>query len=360
MENDLTKMKKIIIVATEIEHGYGGIQTALQGYCDGFNSLDYNYEVIVSHNDADKFNYFWNSAFFKVLNIAINNRGKETIFWFHSGPWLSLLRKFTLALVPKVLGCQVVNHIHSPVMADYLDSRIMRLWVRFLLSPYNKLIVLTPWWKKQFLAKGFQQEMFVSANPNTNKLCDKAESLLAMSKTENVNLAENVKILSMARLKKGKGLELVIGAMKLLPNKYSLTIAGTGPMKEQLESLTKQQGLENRIQFVGWVSGNEKQKLFSSHNIFCLPSRYDSFGMVFIEAMAYNLPVIGLKWGPMIEIISKDVGLLCELPNEQTVAENIELLSKNIHYYHNKGPKKVLMDYQPQKAAKRIINFFKT
>jgi len=164
----------------------------------------------------------------------------------------------------------------------------------------------------------------------------------------------------MARLKKGKGLELLIGAMKLLPEQYSLTIAGTGPMKEQLELLTKQLELESRIQFVGWVTGNEKQELFASHSLFCLPSRYESFGMVFIEAMAHNLPVIGLKWGPMPEIITKDVGLLCELPNEQTVANNIKLIGKNINYYHNKGPKKVLMDYQPQKAAKRIIKFFKT
>jgi len=82
--------------------------------------------------------------------------------------------------------------------------------------------------------------------------------------------------------------------------------------------------------------------------------------VVFIEAMAHNLPVIGLKWGPMNEIISNDVGLLCEYPNEQTVADNIKQIGKNMNYYHHKGPKKVLMDYHPEKAAKRIIKFFKT
>jgi len=209
-------MKKVYIVTTEIERGHGGIQTALKGYCDGFNSLGYSYEVIVSHNDADKFYFSWASAFFKIVTIAIKNRENDTVFWFHSGPWLSLIRKFTMAIVPKALGCQVVNHIHSPVMADYLDNRIMKLCVRFLLSPYKKLIVLTPWWEKYFLAKGVTQKILVSANPNTNKLCEMAEFHLQTSITEQDNQTGKIKIISMARLKKGKGLELLIGAMKLL------------------------------------------------------------------------------------------------------------------------------------------------
>ena len=232
-------------------------------------------------------------------------------FWYHLGPWLSSSRKFSLALVPRLLGCKTIAHIHSPTFNDYLvETGKSNFLIKFALKPFSNLIMLTPWWQSLLKEHNITKSSIISPNPNSATYCQVAQSFIEQPR----QLQEkntSFKILTMARLMEGKGVDLVIAALAQLPEQYKLTVAGDGPLKSKLEQQVKSLGLESRITFTGWIDGEEKANLLRNSDVFCLPSTYDSFGMVFIEAMAFDLPVIAYGWGPIGDVVDDEVGQCC-------------------------------------------------
>jgi glycosyltransferase involved in cell wall biosynthesis len=97
------------------------------------------------------------------------------------------------------------------------------------------------------------------------------------------------------RLEYRKGLALGLQALarvKGVPVK--LLVAGRGPQQEELESLTRQLGLAERVEFLGSVPYDRMPELFQSASAFLFTSLRDSFGSVVLEAMAHGLPVVTL------------------------------------------------------------------
>lgn len=102
-----------------------------------------------------------------------------------------------------------------------------------------------------------------------------------------------------------KGLDLLLKSYKLILNVvgHKLIIAGSGTIEEEnkLKRLIKRLNLENKVVLYGRVSGSEKDKLFRNASIITIPSRYETFGLVALEAMSYEIPTItydieGFKW----------------------------------------------------------------
>lgn len=349
-------MKKLIIVSTKPDGGVGGgIPSALIGYMDGLHEQEVSFEVVESHHENKNVITSWFIAFFKIFYLSIKYR-KSAVFWFHCGPWLSMFRKFTLALSPLIFGSLTIAHIHSPTYSNYLTkNRFSNFLVKLGLFPFKKVFVLTSWWKELLIANNIRQEIIISPNPCNKRYCELAH--LALNREFISREATSFQILTMARLIKGKGVEHVIRAMAILPEKFVLIIAGDGPLKAELEQLVRQLSIEKRVSFVGWVNGDQKEKLLTESNLFCLPSTYDSFGMVFIEAMSFNLPVIANGWGPINDVVTPDVGICCKEPTAKLVAEAILNIEKNIGKYFGKGPNKILKSYTPEIVVKNIIPF---
>jgi glycosyltransferase involved in cell wall biosynthesis len=82
-----------------------------------------------------------------------------------------------------------------------------------------------------------------------------------------------------------------------------------------------------RIIIPGTVLGQDKQDLLAATDIFVLPSRIDSFGIVYLEAWAYGKPVIGARAGGVPNVIEDGVdGLLTDFGNVAEIAAAIETL----------------------------------
>lgn len=105
----------------------------------------------------------------------------------------------------------------------------------------------------------------------------------------------NKSILYVGRLEQRKGVKYLIQAFSLLQQKdpnVSLIIAGSGPDREKLEMLVDDLELRN-VTFLGYVSDEEKRKLFRTSDLFCAPAIYgESFGVVLLEAMASGLVTV--------------------------------------------------------------------
>jgi glycosyltransferase involved in cell wall biosynthesis len=214
--------------------------------------------------------------------------------------------------------------------------------------------MLTLWWQELLTKHKIKISAIVSPNPNSEAYCKIAQSYIEQPRLLKEN-QQTFNILTMARLVEGKGVGLVISAVAELPEQYTLTVAGDGPLKSSLEQQAISLGLENRITFTGWIDGEKKESLLRNADVFCLPSTYDSFGMVFIEAMAFDLPVIAYGWGPINDVVDAEVGQCCNDPSTEEVLRCIKHVCNELSIYSSKGPTRVLENYTPKAVSKNII-----
>jgi glycosyltransferase involved in cell wall biosynthesis len=117
-----------------------------------------------------------------------------------------------------------------------------------------------------------------------------------------------LKLGSLGRLYPEKYFDKVLRAMAILKNRgveCEYVIGGVGHMKDSLEQLAKELGLEKNFKILGWT--DDKIKFFDSIDIFILPSFGETFGIVLLEAMLYSTPIItSNSWGPD-EIITNGI-----------------------------------------------------
>ena len=109
---------------------------------------------------------------------------------------------------------------------------------------------------------------------------------------------------STGRMLKEKGFELIIRAFATIKNKdrYRAVIAGDGPDKERIKTLTKELGLSDFITFPGWVDKETLSRYFLNSHIFIFPKWWLAYGSALLtEALAFGLPCIipaggALEW----------------------------------------------------------------
>jgi glycosyltransferase involved in cell wall biosynthesis len=112
-----------------------------------------------------------------------------------------------------------------------------------------------------------------------------------------------------------------------------LLLAGTGEAEylQELQQLAAQLGICDRISFVGFVSGYDKNLLLQGADVFVLPSYSENFGIAVAEALAAGLPVIvtpGVQIAP--EIAAANAGLVLEADVTELSAALLQLLQQPI------------------------------
>ena len=139
------------------------------------------------------------------------------------------------------------------------------------------------------------------------------------------------RFVTIARLVSWKRVAMVIQAVielhQALPD-VTLTVYGEGELRTELEELIQKSGATAYIRLSGFVS---KETLFATlctYDAFVLPSISEAFGLVFLEAMAAGLPVIGFDFGGPADIIAPGVtGLLVERDELWELVEALKVLA---------------------------------
>lgn len=145
-----------------------------------------------------------------------------------------------------------------------------------------------------------------------------------------------IEFVSVGSLIKRKGFDLLVNAFSVVAiprDKWKLTIVGDGPEYSYLNSLILSKDLEKNITVMGKRSRTEIKELLSRSDCFILASRAETFGVVFIEAMAVGLPCVGTICGGPEEIINKGNGLLVPNENVAKLVEAIETMFKTARTY---------------------------
>lgn len=127
-----------------------------------------------------------------------------------------------------------------------------------------------------------------------------------------------------------------------------MVYVGKGPMLDQVHEYAKGKSLKD-VYFIDQIPQNELPSLYEESSIFILPTRYEIFGMVLLEAMFFGVPVITYKAAGPVDVISNDVdGIVMS-------DFDADLWSKKIIYHLSKGDCSIMGDKGKKKIVRNYV-----
>ncbi len=139
------------------------------------------------------------------------------------------------------------------------------------------------------------------------------------------NISEKKKIIAVGSLDANKNHEMLIRVFAKLPQPdLHLTIVGDGPLKGQLNELVNELEITNRVLFYGHAREIEVAELLCNSDLLVLSSKYETFGVVIIEAFSAGIPVVSTACGgPESIIVDKRLGEICSI-DEESMSNSIQ------------------------------------
>lgn len=268
-----------------------------------------------------------------VVNIHCCNKGKVRF----------LLRCLTLSIKfrPDIAICGHLNQgIPLSLIFKFcgINSRVLILhgievWgkinslMRFIFPLFNNVLAVSSYTRNSYL----QQIPSLKSDvckifPNTID-----SYLLGIYKNYNKIPHEKVCLLSVSRLdvtERDKGIIDVIYALsKLNIDNLIYKIVGDGNDRKYLESIVSDLNVGHAVEFAGRISDEGLLEAYQSADIFILPSSKEGFGIVYLEAMLFQLPVIAAKEKGALDVVEDGVnGLLCDFGDRKSIKGCIDKL----------------------------------
>ena len=352
---------KILCVIQRFYPAIGGAENLMKQYLD---YLSLNHDVTVYTSNADHLSDFWNATTKNTI-IEKNNNYKihrfeiltpsdispnEFTFPFaisSFGPfcpkmWESLLNmneKFDLIIassfpydhiIPAFLASQKFNipfmilpHIHSEFLYHNFTAQKLSI-----LSNTDAIVVNTEYEKNQLLEYNIPSEKIFINSPGISMNLDDSK-LFDVRKKFQIS-PDSLLLLFAGSKSYDKGSIFLINAIEAILEKHSLVdVIFIGPKNDEFTNYlsNKSKNIQNHIFDLGLVSNDDKNAIFNACDIFVMPSRSESFGLVYLEAWLHNKPVIGCKIGPVMNLIDdKKNGMLVSFDNTSELISALETL----------------------------------
>ncbi len=173
-------------------------------------------------------------------------------------------------------------------------------------------------------------------------------------------------ILFVGRLVSEKGVHVLIDAIPKITSHYNdikLVIVGKGPELNNLRNKTYEMGISEKVYFTGYINDYDLKLLYKCADIAVYPSIYEPFGIVALEAMAANVPVIVTDTGGLNEIVEHGIdGLKAYADNSNSLADCILELLYNpalCEGIKTKALLKVESEYNWNQISKKTYDVYK-
>lgn len=151
--------------------------------------------------------------------------------------------------------------------------------------------------------------------------------------TEPIQASSDIIIGSVGKLEEQKGFDTLLSAFKLVNTVYPLAIleiVGDGPLRSQLEEYAAELNIVGNVKFLGILPNDQVLSHISNWKVFVLASRWEGFGIVLLEAMAAEKPIVATNVEAIPEVVEDGVtGFLCPLDDDETIAEKIIWFLRN-------------------------------
>lgn len=176
------------------------------------------------------------------------------------------------------------------------------------------------------------------------RVCYHGLDLTAFQPAPRPARAGPTRVLAVGSLLECKGFDLLIAAAGRLNRRglaMDVTIAGGGPEEARLRARAREEGVEDRVRFVGFVTQRELLPLYQGSDLFVLPAILEQhWGIpnVLVEALACGIPVVTTALPSLPELVVDGVsGLVAKNRDPDDLAEKIERLAGDAELRHRMG-----------------------
>ena len=286
---------------------------------------------------------------FKILNVI--KRGNYDIIHVHLFP-ADIFVAISSLFLPKRIKFIFSEH------NDYNRRRSIKFFKvidSFTYSRYDKIVCVS----KQV------EKALIMWCPKTSCKVIVIKNAIPVSDKSNFEGEKLYDIIFVGRLEKQKGVNILLKAIQILEEKYHrslrVAIVGDGSLMNDLKELALQYDINEYTYFLG--VRKDVLELMRKAFIFVLPSRWEGFGLVLLEAMSVGVPIIATKVGGIPEVIEdgKD-GILVEPENPEELSNAILRLLDNKELrslVSSNAYKKVKGEYSIEKYTKTLLNLYK-
>jgi glycosyltransferase involved in cell wall biosynthesis len=230
-----------------------------------------------------------------LVHIHIASRGS---FW----------RKLVFFALARLARVPVLLHVHGGGFErfyDRSDAWLTQRLIRWALSSAARVLALSPRWASFFARIAPTARIAVLPNP------------VAPARTPTAGAIAG-RISFLGRLTRNKGvfdlLQAFADASAGHPDAH-LMLGGEGDRQAVIDC-AQRLGIRQRVQLLGWVEGEAKERLLASSSIFALPSFVEGVPVCVLEAMSYGVPVVVSRVGGVPDIVGHEVEGLLVAPGD--------------------------------------------
>jgi glycosyltransferase involved in cell wall biosynthesis len=279
--------------------------------------------------------------------MKILNQEKPDIFHFHNGSYPSgsndkSIGVKTILCVYKTIreyGIPIVEHAHNAQLKDPEKTKPLRE------LEWDYLVCVSDFvrqeWKKLGTKAKRMKVVYNGIDGGKFARTQKSQIMDKIGKNGNIVLFSPARLFSLTtgQLNKQKNLVLVFEALELLikekTNEFVLVSINNeiyrGEVKrkekEKMEIMIKEKGLEGKVKLIPVVDPDEMPQYYAGCDIVCVPALYETFGLMYLEAMAAGKVVIASNTGgPKEFIVDGENGYFVDPENATALADLLKIL----------------------------------
>ena len=233
----------------------------------------------------------------------------------------SLLEKGVMAWFSRLLGIPALMFpCGGAVIEQAQNSAFSRVWIRWAFGGTRKVLCQGPTWHRFAVdTLGF----FPDDAPTISNWTA-SERLLAIGRERSKQPVDQpIRLLFLGWLEREKGIfELLEVCARLAPeHSFSVAIAAKGHAESAAKNIVASRGLSDRVQFPGWVQGQDMENILKESDVLVLPSWVEGLPNAMIEAMAAGLAVVVSAVGNVPDVITDGVEALLVPPKDTDALE---------------------------------------
>ena len=322
-------MKKKILVVGQTPPPYGGQAMMIQYMLDGKykNVKFYHVRMRFSRDLSERGRFSLYKVFhliyiiYFVWKIRIKHHVHCLYYPVSSAPKVALLRDVIILGCTRFLFKEIIYHFHAAGVSEELPKYPfgLRQLCYFILKNASLGITSSKHNPRDAEYLKCKKIMIIPLgipddNPNEERILNVCKRSLT--------------VMFMGLLNTTKGEVYVLDAVNQL-NKSGrdvrFILAGrfeSEKYKKQFMDKVKEFGLEKKVEYRGIVTGNKKKQMFLDADVFCFPSFFssESFGVVLLEGMMYQMPIIASRWRGIQSVVNDGKnGYLVDIKNSKQI-----------------------------------------
>jgi glycosyltransferase involved in cell wall biosynthesis len=266
--------------------------------------------------------FFTLQVFAKVFLKLVSTRYKYVyVTLFPFGP--AFIKDSLIIIMSKFFGFKVLLHLHTYGFKQGAQrSPRWKMYYKFVFN--NTQVICLSERLTEDIEHIYTGEVFILPNgiPPVNFVNNYKQD------------QSPLRLLYLSNLILGKGILIIIDALEIIKNKglnfhFRVVGAESDLTYKTLEELIIEKGLRSYVTLVGPKYNNEKYNEFKEAGVFLLPSNYDTFGLVLLEAMQFGVPCISTNIGGIPDVLGDGRGIILPEITAEALARSIEFLILN-------------------------------